>query len=250
MRAYLTLARRELAGYFASWTGYVIIAVVLLLLGLSFCDMLDKLNVEATDAPLTEQFFVSVYFWIILLLTPPIITMRTFALEKFAGTYETLMTSPVRDAEVVLAKFTGALLFFFLTWLPLLVHLLIVRRYSNDPAVLDVWNLLSTYLRILLVGAVFIALGCFASALSRSQIIAAMISYALGTGFFLLSMRSLVPQRLRGSMATVFDYLSVTEQMENFARGLVDTRPIVLCTSLTALFIFLTLKAVESRRWR
>ena len=92
MQAYLTLVRRELGGYMNSLTGYVIIASVLLLLGFSFTDMLVKLNATPTYVPLTELFYSSYYFWLILLLTAPIITMRSFALEKFSGTYETLMT--------------------------------------------------------------------------------------------------------------------------------------------------------------
>ena len=117
MRVYLTLVRRELGSYFASLTGYLIIAAVLLLLGLGFVDMLAKLNADPTHATVTEMFFVTFCFWIILLLTAPVMTMRTFALEKFSGTYETLMTAPVGDLAVVLAKFTGALLFYMLTWL-------------------------------------------------------------------------------------------------------------------------------------
>ena len=79
MKAYLTLVRRELGSFFGSLTGYILIATVLLLLGLSFVDMLVKLGVEPTDAPATEQFFVTVYFWLTLLLTTPVMTMRLFA---------------------------------------------------------------------------------------------------------------------------------------------------------------------------
>jgi hypothetical protein len=79
MQAYLTLVRRELGGFFVSITGYVIIASVLLLLGISFTGILGVLNDSPTDVPLTELFYQSYYFWIILLVTPPIITMRSFA---------------------------------------------------------------------------------------------------------------------------------------------------------------------------
>ena len=250
MQAYLALTRRELGGYLGSITGYVLIATVLLLLGLSFTDMLAKLNAEPTDAPITEQFFVTVYYWLILLLTTPIMTMRTFAQEKFSGTYETLMTAPVKDAQVVLAKFTGAFLFYAITWLPLLAYLLLVRRYSSDPAVLNPAGLLTTLLGILLVGSLYISLGCFASALSRNQIVAAMISYALGLGLFLLSMRALMAAPGKGWSAQFFQYISMTEHLEEFAGGVIDTRHLVFYLSLTGFFLFLTLRAVESRRWR
>src|SRR2546426_6580670 len=120
MRPYLTLVRRELGGFFVSLTGYVIIASVLLLLGFSFDDVLSKLQSSPTDAPLTELFYSTIYFWLILLLTAPVITMRSFAFEKWSGTFETLMTTPVSDLQVVLAKFTATLSFYILTWVPLL----------------------------------------------------------------------------------------------------------------------------------
>lgn len=92
MQIYLSLLRRELSGYFNSFSGYVIIAAVLFLLGLSFNDILSKLDAPM-EAPLTEGFFITFYFWIVFLLTAPVMTIRTFALERFSGTYETLMTS-------------------------------------------------------------------------------------------------------------------------------------------------------------
>ena len=110
MQVFWTLFRRELGGFFQAMTGYVIISMTLALLGLSLLDMLSKMN-EPLDAPLTEAFYVTLYFWLILLLTTPVITMRTFASEKASGTYESLMTAPVGDLQVVLAKFSGALTF-------------------------------------------------------------------------------------------------------------------------------------------
>lgn len=250
MRVFLILLRRELGSYFGSLTGYSIMAAVLVLLGLSFIEILSKLNVEATEAPVTELFFVTAYFWIILLLSTPMITMRLFALEKFSGTYETLMTTPVLDWEVVLSKFTGALLFYLVTWTPLLGYLLLVRQYSNGPVVLNAWVLACTFLGLLLIGSVYIAVGCFASAVTRSQIVAAMISYALGIGLFLVSLRALTSAPLTGWAGHALKYLSMTEHMADFARGVVDTRAFTLYISLTVLFLFLTAKVVESRRWR
>jgi ABC-2 type transport system permease protein len=250
MQAYLTLVRRELGGYFNSLTGYVIIASVLLLLGFSFTDMLVKLNATPTYVPLTELFYSSYYFWLILLLTAPIITMRTFALEKFSGTYETLMTAPVSDLEVVLAKFTGTILFYLLTWLPLLGCMVVVRYYTGETTLLEPRTTLTTYLGILLIGGLYMAFGCFASALTRSQIIAAMIGFALGLTLFLLSLRSYVPAPPTDWGSKVFAYIAVGEHMESFVRGIVDTRHVVFYLTLTAFFLFLTLKVVESRRWK
>ena len=250
MQTYFTLVRRELGGYFASLTGYIIIAAVLLLLGLGFVDMLTKLNATPTHAPITEMFFVTFYFWIILLLTAPVMTMRTFALERFSGTYETLMTAPVSDVAVVLGKFTGALVFYALTWLPLLGYIMLVQRFATGGLTFDPYVLGSTFLGLLLIGALYMALGCFASALTNSQIVAAMLGYGLGLGFFVLSLRSFMGEPGAGWAGRSFDYIAMTEQMENFARGVVDTRPLVLYPSLTVFFLFLTLKVVQGRRWR
>jgi ABC-2 type transport system permease protein len=250
VQAFIVLLRRELGSYFASVTGYLIIATVLFLLGLSFSEILRKLNAEPTDAPLTEQFFVTLYFWLILLLTAPIITMRTFAHEKFSGTYETLMTAPVRDGQVVMAKFFGALIFFAITWLPLLAYLLLVRRYSNDVTPVSFSIIGSTFLGLVLIGGLFMAIGCLASALARSQLTAAILSYAFSLALFLLSLRTVISAPGRGWSAQVFSYISMSEHMEDFARGVIDSRYIAFYFTLTSFFLFLTLKVVESRRWK
>src|ERR1043166_1071452 len=164
MQAYWTLTRRDLAGYFLSLTGYVVIAATTFLVGLSFVDLLKALKQEPTAMPVTELFYVTWYFWLILLLTTPVITMRLFALEKFSGTFETLMTAPLSDRQVVLAKFSAAMTFYVLLWLPLLGCVLVVRFYTNEPAVLDPGIMGSTFLGILLLGGLFISLGCCASA--------------------------------------------------------------------------------------
>jgi ABC-2 type transport system permease protein len=249
MQIYLTLVWRELSGYFNSLMGYVVIAAVLFLLGLSFNDILSKLDTP-TEMPLTEGFFISFYLWIVFLLTTPVMTIRAFALERFSGTYETLMTSAVRDAQVVLAKFTGALAFFALTWLPLLAYLLVVRRYSDDPSALDFRVVASTFLGVLLLGGVYMALGCFASSLTRSQTVAAMLSYAFGVSLFLLSLRALVSNPGTSGNGQVFRHIAMTQHLEQFARGAIDLPVVVYYLSLIVFFLFLTTKVVESRRWK
>lgn len=251
MQAFCTLVRRELGSHFLSVAGYVIIATVLLLLGFSFVDILTKLNGTPIESPVTEIFYVTLYFWIVLLLTTPVITMRAFALEKFSGTFETLMTAPVGDLQVVLAKFFGSLIFYLVAWLPLFVYMLILQRYVRSPAAaLDPFAALSTFLGILLIGSLFISLGCFASALTRSQLIASALSYGMGLTLFLLSMRSLVPIEAEGWEAEFFAHISMTEHMQDFARGVLEISSLTYYTSLTVFFLFLTWKVVESRRWK
>src|SRR4051812_41629509 len=176
MQAYLTLTRRELGTFLFSATGYIILAIVTFLLGLSFKQLLDALQSEPTPVPITELFYQTLYFWVILLVTAPLVTMRLFAQEKFSGTFETLMTTPVSELQVVLAKFTAGLLFYIVAWLPLLACLLIVRHFANDPTAFDPGVVASTFLGIILIGALFVSLGCCASALTRSQVAAAMIT--------------------------------------------------------------------------
>jgi ABC-2 type transport system permease protein len=251
MRPFVTLVRRELGSHFMSLTGYVIIATVLLLFGFSFMDILAKLNGSPVDSPVTEIFYVTIYFWLILLLTTPVITMRTFALEKFSGTFETLMTTPVSDFAVVLAKFFGSLIFYTIAWLPLLTYVLVLQRYIHNPAgALDLLTVVSTYLGIVLIGGLYISVGCFASSLTKSQLIAAALSYGFGLTLFLLSLRSLVPFEAVGWEADFFQHISMTEHMQDFARGVIEISSLTYYLTLTTFFLFLTWKVVESRRWK
>lgn len=250
MQPYLTLTRRELGAFFLSMSGYIILAAVTFLLGLSFVVLLVKLQQEPTVLPITEMFYITQFFWLILLLATPVITMRLFALEKFSGTFETLMTAPVSELEVVLAKFTAGVIFYVLTWLPLLACLFIVRHFSNEPAALDAGVVASTYLGIFLIGAVFVSSGCCASAITRSQVAAAMISLLFGTSVFCVGVLADRFPTATGWQAQVLSSLAIFEQMHDFARGVVDTRAVVLYVSLTLFFLFLTLRIVESRRWK
>ena len=200
--------------------------------------------------PVTEVFYNTQFFWLILLLTTPVITMRLFAHEKFSGTFETLMTTPVTDGQVVLAKFTAAMVFYALMWLPLLSCLFIVRHYTYEAAGFDPGTIGSTYLGILLLGGLFVSLGCCASALTRSQGIAAMISLAFGASVFMLAYIADQLPAHAGWQTQALACFAFFDQMRDFVRGVVDTRPVVLLVSLSMLFLFLTLRVVESRRWK
>jgi ABC-2 type transport system permease protein len=250
MGACWTLTRRELGAYFLSLTGYIIIAAALFLVGLSFVQMLQALQQDPTTMPITELFYNSLMFWFILVLTTPVITMRLLALEKFSGTYETLMTTPVSDVQVVLAKFFAAILFYILMWLPLLGCVFAVRHLTGDAAAFDLGNVGATFLGILLIGSLFISLGCCASALTRSQVAAAMMGLAMGATLFLLGYVAKALPVQTDWRTRVLACFALHDQMRDFARGVVDTRTVVLFVSLTAFFLFLTLRIVESRRWK
>jgi ABC-2 type transport system permease protein len=249
MRAYWTLTRRELAGFFFSITGYVIIAAAAFLLGFSFYILISKSLGTPLTAPVTEIFYDTAYFWLILLLAVPVITMRLFALEKFSGTYETLMTTPVSDFQVVAAKFTGAIVFYMMMWLPLLGCLLILQHYTSGQGAFDTGAVGCTFLGILLIGCLFISLGCFASALTHSQTTAAMIGVFLSMSLF---MSSWLSDKLPSSgwKSQVLSLFALRDQMSEFVRGVVDTRTVVFYVSLTFFILFLTLRVIESRRWK
>jgi ABC-2 type transport system permease protein len=250
MRPYLILVRRELSAYFLSLTGYVVIAAVMFLLGLGFVEVLEAFNGETLNAPITEVFYGTMFFWLVLLIAPPVITMRLFALERFTGTFETLMTTPVSDLVVVLAKFTAGLVFYLVTWLPLLACLAVLAPYTPHPGPVDWRPVASTFLGIALVGALYVAMGCLASAVTRSQIMAAILALGLGVTVFLLSfLRSSIGQG-QGAWAAVANQVSLLTHMEDFVRGVVDTRHLTFHFSLIGLFLFSTLKVVESRRWK
>lgn len=250
MQTFVTLTRRELAGFFVSLTGYVIIAAAVFLMGLSFVALLMQLQGEASPEPVTQLYYSTLYFWLILLVAGPVITMRLFALEKYSGTFETLMTTPVSDLQVVLAKFTAAMVFYMLMWLPLLALIFILRRYVSNAEAIDGGLVGSTFLGIFLLGCLFLSIGCFASSLTRNQIVAGMISLTLGLTLFLLSF---LPGRVVQSTSwqgEALSHIAMFDHMKDFARGMVDSRHVVFYVTLTFLFLFLTLRAVQSRRWR
>jgi ABC-2 type transport system permease protein len=250
MRPFLTLTRREMAGYFVSLTGYLTIAAIQFLVGLGMLLLLEALNGKPFDMPITEAFYNNLWFFLILLLAPPIVTMRTFAQEKFSGTYETLMTAPVNDTAVVLAKFTGALLFFLSSWMPVIAYPLILKQFAVDLSEIDWGALGGTLIGILLFGSLYTAIGCCMSSLTRSQIIAAMNAFVIGLGLFLASYLAHVVPQQPGWQMDVFQHISLIDHMRDFSRGVIDSRQVVFYLSLTVFFLFVTTKSVESRRWR
>ncbi len=250
MRVYLTLTRRELGSIFVSMAGYIIIAGAVFLMGLSFMKVLEVLEGKAMPMPITQLFYNTGFFWQILMLASPLITMRLFAHEKFSGTFETLMTAPVSDLAVVMAKYTAAMIFFTLLWLPSVFSIFVLRHYLSRSEAFDPGILCSTYLGVFLLGGLFIALGCFASAMTRSQVVAAMISFTMGFSLYLMSF---LPDNLpvaRGWRDTLASYVSLFNHMTEFSRGTVDSRHVVFYLTTTVFILFLTLRTVESRRWK
>jgi len=250
MNVFLALVRRELSAFFQGPTGFIIIAAVLFLIGLGFIVVLTGLNGHATPMPVTQVFYGTYFFWLILLLIAPVITMRSFAMERASGTYESLMTAPVGDWEVVLSKFAGALVFYAILWIPLLVCSQIVRLYVGESAVLESGPMFTTALGILLIGSLYMSMGCFASALTRNQAVAAVSSFAMGAALFFTGFFSYFTGDRSDWISQLARHISLANHMESFSRGVVDLGATVFFISLTAMFLYFTHKVVESRRWK
>jgi ABC-2 type transport system permease protein len=250
MKIFWTLLRRELASFFFTLTGYVLIAAVALLTGLSFVVLMAILGTKPTTMAITEMFYQTYFFWLIVLLVSPVITMRLFALEKATGTFENLMTTRVGDTQVVLAKYAAALAFYMIMWLPLLAGLFILQHFTQQTTGMDAGTLGGMYLGILLTGSLFLSLGCFASSLTRNQMTAAIISFVLGVSLFALGFLAKAVVFGAKWQSQVVSYFDVFAQMHDFSRGVVDTRTVVFYSSATLWFLFLTLRVVESRRWK
>lgn len=248
MSIFMALLRRELSAFFLSLTGYVIIAAVTLVIGSSFVMFIAQLGTDPVSQPVTQLFFNSMMYWLVVILMAPVITMRLFAQEKASGTFETLMTTQASDLQVVAAKFIGAVIFYLVAWLPTLAGLLIVQRFTHQPT-LDAGTLGGMYLGIFLTGSLFLAIGCLASSLTRSQMVAAMVSLAVGVLLFILAYVAQKPEPDQSPMQPLY-YFDLFKQMQDFTRGVVDTQVVIFYLSATFFFLFLTLRVVESRRWK
>jgi len=132
----------------------------------------------------------------------------------------------------------------------MLACLFVVRHFTNQTCALDAGTVGGMYLGVFLVGGLFLSLGCFASALTRSQMAAAMISFVLGVSLFSVGFLAEALPVATQWQSQVLSYFGLFEQMHNFARGMVDTRAVIFYVSLTFFFLFLTLRVVESRRWK
>ena len=250
MSVFRALVRRELSAFFQGPTGFIIIAAVMFLIGLGFVVVLSGLNGEATPMPVTQVFYGTYFFWVILLLIAPVITIRSFAMERASGTYESLMTAPIGDWQVVLSKFAGALIFYMILWVPLLICSVVVRFYVGESAVLGLGTMFTSALGILMVGCLYMSIGCFASALTRNQAVAAVSGFALGAALFFTGFFSYFAGDRTDWLSQLARHISLANHMESLTRGVVDLGAIVFFLSLTGLFLYLTHKVVESRRWK
>ena len=247
MRNVPTLLRRELGAYFASVLGYVVLMFFLVVMGVTFAVIVGYLNRGPTQ--LTAMRIMFSMFWLPSLVVVPMITMRLLAEEKRAGTLEMLMTAPVTDVEVVSAKFLGAVVLYAMMWALTGFYVMILRHFSGDSGALDLGPIFSGYLGVILMGQFFIAIGVLASSMTKNQIAAALMSFAI-VFLLLIVLNWLTFLFQSGPFGSFFRFVSPFEHMEDFARGIVDLRPVVLYLSGAVLALFIATRVVESRKWR
>ncbi len=246
MRKTLAIVRRELVAYFSSPLAYVVLTAFLFFNGYVFWLIVAFLNDPRSQAmaPLKLFFGGTIFFWLFLLFMVPVITMRLVAEERRSGTLEVLLTSPVSEGQVVMGKFLAALLFYLFLWVPTVTYVAILASYSA----IDPGPVAAGYLGIALLGVLFAAIGLLTSALAKNQIVAAVFAFAVLVVLFSVG---LLEQLVTTSwLKSVFGYMNLWDHMDDFGRGLVDTRHVVYQLSVAALCLFLATKALEAAKGR
>lgn len=249
MTKFLTLLGREISAYFRSPIAYMVLVFFLLITGFNFYAGVSLLNRAASEMTIVYVFFNTVFFWFPFVLVFPLLTMRLFAEEYKLGTIEPLMTAPVGDLQVVLAKYCGALFFYIVLWLPSLLYFVLFQWLTGQEAAGAVGAYLGGYSMLLLMGMFYMAIGCLASALTRNQIIAAVMAFVAITLTFFMSLLTLLLPNIGPTLQDIVGYLSAIDHMMEFSQGLFDTRPVVFYLSMTVFVLFLTFQAFQRRKW-
>ncbi|CAN5246955.1 hypothetical protein BH20VER2_BH20VER2_05160 [soil metagenome] len=250
MSKFLTLLGREVRSYFYSPIAYIVLVFFLLLSGVDFYFQLSVMNGRPVAYTVQEAFFNSVFFWFAFVLIFPLITMRLFSEEFKLGTIEPLMTAPVRDWQVVLSKFAGAVVFYMVLWIPTLLYFVLFQFVTKQPAANSLGAYFGSYLMLLLLGMFYVSIGCLASVLTKNQIVAAIVSFCVITLHFFSGLLGFIMQEISSATRQLLGYFSAIEQMGTLSRGEIDTRPMVLYLSMTIVVLFLTHQAFQSRKWR
>ncbi|MEW6752296.1 MAG: ABC transporter permease subunit [Candidatus Latescibacterota bacterium] len=260
MRNLLAVYAKEMRSYFVSPVAYVIAGVFLFLSGYLFRNILMQFNywclqfaqrsqmmgmqgmpnLNLNEMVVTQFFAVMDFIWLLVI---PMLTMRLFAEEKKTGTIELLMTSPLSTTQLLLGKFLACLSLFTLIVALTLVYSAILEIYGSP----DWGPIFSGYLGYLLLGGAFISIGILASALTENQVVAVLLAFGVLLLFWLIDWSA----NFAGpTAAKVLQYLSFIEHLQDFQRGVVDTKDVIFYLSFIFLCLFATTRVLESRRWR
>lgn len=228
--------RRELSSYFLSPIAYVILAIFTLIYGIFFNGVFIAYGVT------NLQFSMS-NLLIVFLFLMPLMTMRSLSEERKMGTEELLMTSPITTSQVVFGKFFALLISLLIMLGVSLIHLAIAIAHGMP----DIGPIISSYVGLIIAGAVFISIGLFASSLSDNQIVSGLVGFGILLLFWLLE---IVGNSIGGKLGEIINNLALLKHYEDFNKGVIDTGNLVFYLSLLGVFLFLTIRRVESRRWR
>jgi len=247
MSGFVAIFRREMRSLWVTPLAWVLLGVFLILQGGIFYSIIVHFasfaDLSVDDGPLSAYFGQSsVFLMMTLLLVCPALSMRLFAEERRSGTIEPLMTAPVGAAGVVLGKFAAALVNYAAMWLPTLLYVVILRKTGH----VDWQVVLSSYLGLFLIGAQYLAIGVLASSLTKSQFVALLVTVLLQFGLFVLGIGEFIFDP--GLLHDVCAHVSLAGHMEDFAKGIVDTRRLLYDLSLAIFCLFLTIRVVDS--WR
>lgn len=239
------IVKREMMSFFFSPIAYIVLVGILLVNGISCVILIQLMNEQPTDVSVFRIYFNSFFSWLALIVMTPLITMKLFAEEKKSGTYESLMTTPLKNGEYVMAKFLAGFMFYLILWAPTAIYFVMVNMFAATP--LDQAPVYGGFIGLFLIGLLAISMGCLGSAVTSNQIVAAVITFALFGGLLLLGF---LPYAVGGKAHEAFQYFSMISHMEELVSGVLDWRRVIFYLSGTGFFLFLTYKIVESRQWK
>ncbi|MGB0409244.1 MAG: ABC transporter permease [Opitutales bacterium] len=253
MRHFLTLLKHELRLLLISPSTYVAGVLFLCLMGFIYWAILRSMVNAPSETLPTVQFFS--LFWIPVLFVVPLLTMRSIAGERSIGTLDTLMTTPTSRVAVVLSKFSGAYLFYILLWALTLGFPFITQKFfphaSVNGALLDGASLCGSFLFLAISGILFISIGILSSSVTRSQLVAGMLCF---TTLFVVIVGGQQlgniysdTSNLDGWLDAMVSYLQIFQHLDDFSRGIVDTRPFFYYTSTGALLLGLSTLVIEAK---
>jgi ABC-2 type transport system permease protein len=249
-----TIARKELSSYFRSPIAYGVMCFFALIVGFFFVTAVQYFLRQSLQATMMGQSVpLNVNEWVVRnvlnnisvvgLFIIPMITMRLFAEEKRTGTIELLVTSPLRDFEIILGKWLAAFVLYLAILGTSVLNMLVLFAYGNPD-----WRPMAVgYLGLILQGGCLLAIGTFISGTTRNQIVAGVATFGV---CLLLWVLDWVSQFESSKLFSVISYLSVTSHFESFMRGVLDSKDVVYYLSMIVFGLFLTARSMESIRWR
>jgi ABC-2 type transport system permease protein len=242
----LTLLKKEISSFLSSLIGYIVITVFLLINGLFLWVFQGDFNIlDFGYANLDGLFMIAPFVFLFLI---PAITMRSFAEEKRTGTMELILTKPLTEFQIVMAKFLSGLILVIFSLLPTLVYFFSVYELGLPKGNIDLGGMWGSYAGLLFLGASFVAIGIFASAITDNQIVSFIIAVFL-CGFLYIGFDFIYSFALFGKVDLLIKSLGMNDHYVSMSRGVLDTRDMIYFLGLISFFILLSRYSIERRKW-